>query len=174
LQSIDFMNLDGHLRTYLKSELSYSYRTSAFHHMEGAIVSATFALTPSTEARNKQIEIITYRKNTQPYGDKSAGCVFQNPSIGSAGAIIDKCQLKGLKVGGAKVSEMHANYIINEADATSAQVLELMDTIKSRVKEQTGVELQSEIRYIPYYLGFGHFLNEDAEKNNELRWIDRS
>lgn len=151
LQWVDFISTNGILQRLKKEELQFAYRTSAFHHLEGAIVSAGFSLTPSNEAREKQIGIITYRKNTQPYGEKSAGCVFQNAPCAAAGALIDKCGLKGLKVGAAKVSEKHANFIVNEANATSKDVLELIKIIKIRVKEETGVELQSEVRYIPYH-----------------------
>ncbi len=150
LQWVDFISKEGEMSRLKKEELQFGYRTSSFHHREGAIVSAAFQLAPSKEAREKQIGIITYRKNTQPYSEKSAGCVFQNTPCEAAGALIDKCRLKGVKIGGAKVSEKHANFIINEADATSQEVLELIELVKQRVKEQTGIELQSEVRYIQY------------------------
>jgi UDP-N-acetylmuramate dehydrogenase len=150
LVSVDFMNPDGHLKTLKKEDLQFSYRTSTFQTTPGAIIGATFTLVPSAEARQKQIEIITYRKNTQPYGEKSAGCIFRNPVCGHAGALIDKTGLKGARVGDAKVSEMHANFIVNADQAKAIEVLELIEHIKKHVKQQAGVELESEVRYIPY------------------------
>ncbi len=119
--------------------------------MGAAIGGATFQLTPSSLAREKQLEIIHYRKKTQPYGSKSAGCAFRNPECGHAGAIIDQLGLKGKKIGGAQVSEMHANFLINQEQASSQDILTLIHFIQQEVKEKMGVELESEIRYIPYH-----------------------
>lgn len=152
LEWVDFISQEGVLSRLEKKELKFSYRTSPFHEQIGAITAAAFQLKPSAEAREKQIGIITYRKNTQPYSDKSAGCVFKNPACHAAGALIDQCQLKGVKIGEAKVSEKHANFIVNEGNATSQEVLDLIALIKERVKEKTGIELQSEVRYIPFYV----------------------
>jgi UDP-N-acetylmuramate dehydrogenase len=113
-------------------------------------VAATFNLTKDTEARKKQIEIINKRTKTQPYGAKSAGCVFVNPTCASAGAIIDNCGLKGLSVGGAQVSTMHANFLINAGNATSSDMRALIAHVQNHVKENTGTHLHTEVRYIPY------------------------
>jgi UDP-N-acetylmuramate dehydrogenase len=87
---------------------------------------------------------------TQPYNEKSAGCVFKNPSYElSAGALIDRCGLKGFAIGGAKVSEMHANFLINTGRATAKEVIELIEQIQCRVRKQTGVHLEPEIRILP-------------------------
>ncbi len=150
LISVDFLSFEGNFQIYKKDHLQFAYRSSSFQSMNGGIVAATFALKPSKEARQKQIEIITYRKKTQPYGDKSAGCIFRNPVNGHAGALIDQSALKGTKIGGAKVSEIHANFIVNENNATAKDVLELIENIIRRVKNQTGIDLESEVRYIPY------------------------
>lgn len=150
LISVEFLTPERILKVYSAQEMTFSYRTSSFQKMQGCIVGATFALSQLPEARSKQLEIINYRKHTQPYGDKSAGCIFRNPLPAHAGALIDKGGLKGSQVGGAKVSEMHANFIVNTAQAKASDVLNLIEFIKKRVKEQTGVELESEVRYIPY------------------------
>lgn len=150
LESVDYVTPDGALQVLKKEQLHFAYRTSSFQKMPGAIVSATFVLSASDTARTRQLEIITYRKNTQPYSDKSAGCIFRNPSCGAAGALIDRSGLKGSSIGGAKVSEMHANFIVNAGQATSQDVLKLIDIIKHQVKEKEGVELESEVRCIPY------------------------
>lgn len=150
LETVDFLDDAGKLLVLKKENLSFGYRSSSFQTLPGAIVGATFVLTASAEARQKQLEIIAYRKNTQPYSDKSAGCIFRNPHCGHAGALIERSGLKGIGVGGAKVSELHANFIVNAGGASTQNVLDLIAMIKQRVQEKTGVELDSEVRYIPY------------------------
>ncbi len=150
LVSVDYVTEEGKLEVLPKASLSFAYRLSSFQKMLGAIVGATFHLTKSATARQKQLEIIGYRTKTQPYSAKSAGCVFRNPQCGHAGALIDQAGLKGLCVGDAKVSDMHANFIINAGKATCLDVLNLIESVKKRVKEKTGIELEPEIRYIPY------------------------
>ena len=75
---------------------------------------AVFELNPSPLAKAAQEEILKYRLDTQPYKDKSAGCVFRNPEKGSAGKLIDECGLKGKTKGGVKVSLKHGNFLINK------------------------------------------------------------
>jgi UDP-N-acetylmuramate dehydrogenase len=148
--SVDFITEDGELVQIPRANIEFAYRFSSFQKQIGAIVGASFRLTLSSQARTKQLEIIHYRKETQPYGAKSAGCIFRNPSCGSAGALIDRSGLKGKTVGGAQISTKHGNFVINTGEATSKDVLTLLDLIKKEIKEKMGVELQSEVCYIPY------------------------
>lgn len=150
LVSVDFLTSNGDFQVLKKEDLMFSYRTSSFQSLSGAIVGATFGLVSAPEARQKQIEIITYRKNTQPYSDKSAGCIFRNPTCAHAGALIDKSGLKGTQIGSAKVSEIHANFIVNTGHAKAHEVLDLIQHVKAQVKSKTGIDLESEVRYIPY------------------------
>lgn len=150
LVSVDFVKPDGSLVSFKREELMFSYRHSSFHNMRGAIVAATFQLTLSEKARGDQIALIRYRQSTQPYGDKSIGCIFRNPPNGSAGALIEKCGLKGTREGEAEVSRMHANFLINAGEATSKDVLNLVKVIQEEVKTKEGIELECEMRYIPY------------------------
>lgn len=147
---VEFVDHEGNLHNYPISDLCFAYRSSSFQKRQGMIVSGTFALNPSPCARPSQLEIINYRKNTQPYDSPSAGCVFRNPLNNHSGALIEKAGLKGLSVGDASVSEKHANFIINKHQASSEDVLKLIRIIQERVKETTGIELESEIRYFPY------------------------
>lgn len=150
LLSVLYLHENRVKQEFLRSELTFSYRTSPFQKMKGAILSATFALQPNAEARSAQLKIIDYRMKTQPLKEKSAGCVFRNPAPHlSAGALIDRCGLKGLTVGGAKVSEVHANFIVNANGATSKDVLDLIEVVQTKVAAQTGVHLEPEIRCIP-------------------------
>jgi UDP-N-acetylmuramate dehydrogenase len=152
LKQVTYVNEKGECISYAKSELTFAYRTSSFQQMKGAIVSATFLLTPSKEARQKQLGIIEYRMQTQPYGDKSAGCVFRNPDGSAAGALIEKCGLKGEKVGDAQVSSLHANFIVNTGSATAQDVLTLATHVQETVKNQTGIHLEMEVRHIPHII----------------------
>lgn len=150
LTSVDFLSEEGLFKTYQKEELAFSYRTSSFQKMKGAIIGATFSLKKGENARSHQLSIISYRTKTQPYGDKSAGCMFRNPIDMPAGALIEKCGLKGLTIGGAAVSSLHANFIVNKQNATSTDIMTLVNEIKTKVKIQSGIELETEVRFIPY------------------------
>lgn len=150
LIEVTFVNEKGELEVLRRDQIEFSYRFSGFHNRKGAIVSAKFLLQPFEEARKKQLSIIEYRTRTQPYGDKSAGCIFRNPESQSAGALIQQSGLKGKRIGGAEVSTMHANFIVNKAGATAKDILELAAHVKNTVKEKTGVDLEMEIRCIPY------------------------
>lgn len=145
LKSVQFF--DGKTKKeFSRRELVFGYRKSPFQEMEGVILSAIFSLEGNPEARSKQLQIIEHRKKTQPLKEKSAGCIFQNPPGHSAGRLIDGCGLKGVKIGGAKVSEIHANFIVNQGRATSKDVKELIQLVQEKVLEQTGFFLQTEVQ----------------------------
>lgn len=150
LLSVDYVTPEGDLQTISKENLSFSYRFSSFQKLPGVIVGATFSLKPIAEARENQLDIIRYRTKTQPYGSKSAGCVFRNPLGNHAGALIDQHGLKGTTIGGAQVSTLHGNFLINSSSATCEDVLQLISSIQKKIKADTGIELETEIRYIPY------------------------
>lgn len=151
LISVDFIDEEGIPLTIPKSDLDFSYRRSPFQKRGGAITGATFSLVPEESARKKQIEIINKRKISQPYGAMSAGCIFMNPPNRHAGALIDQCGLKGLSIGDAQVSQLHGNFLINAGGATCTDMQALISLVKTRVKEASGIDLHSEVRYIPYY-----------------------
>lgn len=150
LISVEFIDSDGEFHHFEKRALRFSYRHSSFQEMKGAIVAATFRVTASNEAREKQLKIINYRTATQPYSDKSAGCIFRNPDGAHAGALIDQAGLKGSSVGDAAVSELHANFLINRGCAKAEDLRQLVCDIQKKVKEKTGIELEPEVRFIPY------------------------
>ncbi len=150
LMQVSYVTEKGELELLPKANLEFSYRFSAFQRKKGAIVAATFQLTPSDEARKKQLGIVEYRTRTQPYGDPSAGCVFRNPTGNFAGAVIEQCGLKGKEIGGARVSPLHANFIVNAGNATAHDVLTLANLVKETIKEKLGLDLEMEIRYVEY------------------------
>lgn len=152
LTSVQYVDEKGEIVHFPREKIEFGYRTSSFQSLPGVIAGATFTLTPCGEARQKQLSLIDYRTKTQPYGDKSAGCVFRNPMPQSAGALIERCGLKGMQIGGAEVSTLHANFIVNRADAKTEDILKLAELVKTRVKEKTGIDLEMEIRPIPHEL----------------------
>ena len=150
LRSVSYLDGEGTVRELAKEDLCFRYRHSSFHEMRGAILQASFLLHPKPQARKFQLDLVNRRMDTQPLKEKNAGCIFRNPTPNrSAGALIDQCGLKGCAVGGAVVSELHANFIINRNGASAKDVLELIETIRTKVYEQTGIHLESEIRVIP-------------------------
>lgn len=152
LTAVGFIDEAGEFQEAKSNELSFGYRTSSFQRGDQIIVSGRFLLKKEENAREKQIDIVTYRTKTQPYGEKSAGCIFQNPEGNSAGALIEACGLKGKRVGGAEVSTLHGNFIINKGGATAEEVRMLARLVSETVKEKTGIELRMEVQTVPYQL----------------------
>ncbi len=140
---------DGKLCYYAKNECRFGYRTSRFKGKKEVVVSADFRLEPC-EREMVLAGLKTYaeeRRKMQPHG-RSCGSVFKNPPEESAGRLIEKAGLKGFSLGGATVSEKHANFILNEKNACAADVYELIQHVKQRVKDLFGVMLAEEVEYI--------------------------
>ncbi|MBP7075239.1 MAG: UDP-N-acetylmuramate dehydrogenase [Rhabdochlamydiaceae bacterium] len=150
LFDVTYVNEKGDVEVLPKSEIEWGYRHTSFHERKGAIAAARFQLRASSVARQKQLTLIDYRTKTQPYSDQSAGCVFRNTPQMSAGRLIQECGLKGFSIGGAEVSTVHANFIVNKGSAKSEDVLTLAKHVQSTVLEKTGQFLEMEIRIIPY------------------------
>lgn len=150
LKEVGYINEEGKKLILSKVALQFSYRFSSFQKWKGAIVSALFELTPSNEAKKKQEEIVSYRLKTQPYHEHSAGCVFQNPPGLSAGRLIEEAGLKGRQIGGAVVSEKHANFLVNRKQASAEDILALIKEVKETVLNKSGILLHEEVRFIPY------------------------
>lgn len=111
------------------------------------VLAATAALSEGDSARiSKQVaEYREKRGTSQPLSKRNAGCIFKNPTGTSAGRLIDQAGLKGLRIGDAEVSPEHANFLINHGKATAAEFAELMDTVRSKVREVHGVDLEAEV-----------------------------
>jgi len=95
--------------------------------------------------KKSSMELLKERNSRQPVGQSSCGCMFKNPDGLSAGQLIDDAEMKGKRVGGAMVSDKHANFVINSGGAKATEVLKLMDLIKTAVKNKSGIELTPEI-----------------------------
>lgn len=129
-----------------KDELSFDYRQSNLGDL--VILEAEFVLTPGDPEAISQIlkkNWIT-KKSVQPLSSQSAGCIFKNPRGQRAGQLIEQAGLKGTRVGGAEISERHANFIVTHPGAKSGDVLTLIDLVRSKISEQFGVHLESEIK----------------------------
>lgn len=150
LETVTCLIPNGDLVTYPACELEFEYRRSSLP--APVVLSATFEMEESdpVELRTRVKEIFKWKKTRQPLADASAGCAFKNPLDASserisAGLLIDQSGLKGLTVGGASVSEHHANFIVTSPSATARHVIELMDEIQIRVLDATGIQLQNEV-----------------------------
>lgn len=150
LDEVLFITEQGEKQQLLKNEMVFDYRYSSFQEKKGAIAAATFRLASSLEARKKQLSLINYRTRTQPYGDLSCGCIFRNPAGNSAGQLIEQAGLKGMRIGGAEVSSLHANFIVNTDNAKANDVLVLAKQVQEIVRKKTGIALEMELRVIPY------------------------
>ena len=139
---------EGKKRVLSLKDCEYGYKYSVFMRNEDVILGATLRLEKSNAEKIEEEEKnYLSRRKSLPKG-KSMGCVFKNPQGLYAGDLIERSGLKGLRVGGAKISNEHANFIINEGYATSMDIKSLIALVKNAVKSQYGVCLEEEIRYL--------------------------
>ncbi len=145
VESVTLMDKDGKVSEKKKPELQFDYRQTN--------ITAKFILEAKINMTAGDPEQITktikenwvYKKNNQPLNTINSGCIFKNPRGLSAGAMIDRTGLKGLQIGGAVVSEKHANFFIAQKGCTSRDVMRLIETVKEKVQKQFNVELELEI-----------------------------
>ena len=137
------------IRIVRNDEVDFSYRSSNLASF-GLILGADFDLErDEPEAVSLRMrEYLEQRSDSQPVGLKNAGCIFKNPPGGCAGALIDALGFKGRMRGGAMVSDVHANFIVNTGTATAADVLALMAEIKERALSASGIDLEEEIQVV--------------------------
>jgi UDP-N-acetylmuramate dehydrogenase len=139
----------GNKLTYANSDMKFVYRNSG---VDSSVVftSARFRGTAAApEAiRARMNEVQTHRETAQPIREKTGGSTFKNPPGDSAWELIDAAGCRGLRQGGAQVSEMHCNFLINTGDATAHDIEMLGETVRERVKQTSGIELHWEIKRI--------------------------
>jgi UDP-N-acetylmuramate dehydrogenase len=139
----------GEKVTFSNAEMKFVYRGNG---VDPSIVftSALFrgAIADAEKIRTRMNEVQTHREIAQPIREKTGGSTFKNPPGHSAWKLIDAAGCRGLRVGGAQVSEMHCNFLINTGEATGHDIETLGETVRSRVKDHSGVELQWEIKRI--------------------------
>lgn len=128
-----------------RDDMAFGYRQSSLDEL--AILEAQFQLEEDDpqELTRRMQKLWIVKKASQPMGHQSAGCVFKNPRGARAGELIEQAGLKGTRIGGAVVSERHANFIVGEPECTSQDVLRLIDLIRGQVHDRLGVALEPEI-----------------------------
>lgn len=147
---VQTINRQGEIRVRKPEEFEIAYR-----HVQGLgdewFISATFKLPPGNKETSLQVikDLLAHRTNTQPTSEYNCGSVFRNPTGNFAARLIESCDLKGFRIGGAMVSQKHANFIINyEGSASSEDIEALIYLVQTKVKEQTTIELVHEVHII--------------------------
>ncbi|PEE42147.1 UDP-N-acetylmuramate dehydrogenase [Bacillus pseudomycoides] len=142
---------DGTMKWLTKEEMEFSYRTSVLQTKRpGIVVEAELQL---KEGNREEIVGVMqknkdYRRETQPWNHPCAGSIFRNPLPNSAGDLVEKAGLRGHQIGGAKISEMHGNFIVNAGSASAQDVLDLIAFVKKTIKEKFGVDMHTEVEIV--------------------------
>ncbi len=141
-----FRGASGRVETLQPGEMRFEYRHTSFSP-DDVMLSVLLELPerPYTDILERVKQCNQKRRASQPVNEKSAGCIFKNPPGLSAGRLIDELGMKGTRVGGAVVSERHANFLVNRFRATASDILKLIDMIRERIFQAYGVELEEEV-----------------------------
>ena len=144
---VDWMDETGEVYRSRREEIHFAYR---FSSIPGVILRAGFRLEKKekTLVEAKTRAILLEKKASQPFGKKSAGCVFKNPVGDSAGRLIDQAGLKGMGVGRAVVSKKHANFVLNLGGARADDIFKLVELVRQRVWQRFGVWLETEVKMV--------------------------
>lgn len=152
VESVEIWDPDSGVREISREDLHYRYRHSVFQEpaCQGVALRARVGLRPGLpeEIRDRMRRYMDYRKATQPVGEKNAGSMFKNPPEGKSGALIEAIGAKGWVEGRAHISRLHANFIINDGDASAYDVLTLMRRVRAAVYAQFGAVLRPEVRWV--------------------------
>jgi len=145
IRSLTTMAFDGTITKYMRGDVEFEYRRCNLS--EQIVIEVEFQLNESKIeiVLEKMDKIYNEKQESQPLGTFNAGSIFKNAAEYKAAELIDKANLKGLKVGGAVVSEKHANFIVNTGNATSTDILDLIKIIKETIKKKYDVSLEEEI-----------------------------
>ena len=144
---VDTVEPGGIRRRWEEGDLRWEYRRCNLHEGTRIVVRCALRLSPSNSAEvGERIRSAMVRRRRQPLGRKTAGSVFKNPEGLFAGALLEGCGCKGMSCGGARVSEIHANFIENDKNATGEEILALIRECRRRVKETYGVLLELEVQ----------------------------
>ena len=144
----EVMDYTGNRRILSREELGFSYRNSAIQKQDLIVVAGWFSLKSGDKEAiwDQMRQLIARRTASQPLNLPSAGSAFKRPSQGYAAALIEGAGLKGFRVGNAAISDKHAGFAVNLGGATAGDVKELLCQVSQRVYQQTGIQLEPEIR----------------------------
>lgn len=145
-EEIEVADRNG-VRTIHPQDLSCGYRTGGISS-ETIVISATIRLRPSTKEAVRKASLPYLKKKKQQPRGYNSGSIFRNPAGTAAGLLIDRCGLKGTRIGGAKISEVHANFIVNDGNASTSDITGLISLVKKRVRDEFGIELKEEVRIV--------------------------
>jgi UDP-N-acetylmuramate--alanine ligase len=146
--SIRYLDNEGNPHAKTRDELEVHYRNFPLLETNFA-VSATFRGKPGTaEEILRKLEASQAKRRSSQPAAKSAGCIFKNPDSCPAGKLVDELGLKNSRVGSARVSEVHGNFIVNDGGATAAEMLELIDRVKATARAKRGIELETEVQIV--------------------------
>ena len=148
---VEVINSKSEIQKIQKKDLNFSYRQSSFNK-DDILLSAKFNLKKADKDIIKEnfIEAQSGRKKSQPLNKRSAGSLFKNPKNNSAGELLDDAGLKGFSIGDAKISEKHANFFINDGDATSKDMLMLIKKAHKEVKDKFNINLSLEVKLMGF------------------------
>lgn len=148
VKAVRLVNRKGEIIDIPASEIPFAYRRATLP--VGIVVGVWVQLKAGVRAEVEKVvkDYLHYRRDTQPLTMPSAGCVFKNPSKDSAGRVIDLAGLKGAQVGDAQVSDKHANFIVNQGQASARDVLALIRKVRAAVARRTGVKLELELKVV--------------------------
>ena len=145
---VRYLDSDGNPHVKKRGDLEVHYRNCPLLENHFA-VSAVFRGQPApTDEITRNLEASQQKRRTSQPAAKSAGCIFKNPDSCPAGKLVDELGLKNLRVGKARVSEVHGNFIVNDGGATAAEMLELIEKIKSVARSKRGIELEAEVQIV--------------------------
>ncbi len=149
LREVSFLNDDGVVERLQADRVKFDYRYCELRD-HGLILSATFDLerTDSGDVMERTKSLLRQRRNEQPVGTSSAGCVFKNVDGLSAGKLIEDAGMKGIRRGDIEVSEQHANYFINHGKGTFEEMVALIEDVREAVKKESGYRLEPELQIV--------------------------
>lgn len=145
-----YIDFDGNIKTINNNEHNFSYRNSIFSKIDGIIIKTVIELPKGNleEIENKMKKNISSRNEKQPLDKPNAGSTFKREEGFITAKLIDECGLKGYKIGGAEVSTKHAGFVVNAGEATSKDILDLIEYIKKEVNKKFNVSIEPEIQIV--------------------------
>lgn len=158
IRSVTAIDRAGREHAFQRNQIDFDYRQSRLNHLIVTSIELQLEQADVDHCRAELKRCMDYKTRTQPLKDKSAGCVFKNPTLGddlmdigvegqrvSAGMLIDRAGGKSMRVGGASVSDVHANFVVCDADACARDVIDLITRVQQRVLDTFGVALEREV-----------------------------